>query len=525
MYGQGKVFLTDSIDETFHAIDLSSDFEYSAASMGADILFQHRRIAGDDVYLVSNQRRRSEQVICSFRVAEGRPELWDAEHGTRTDAPYCNVEGGRTKVRVTLEPSASIFVILRRNLVRHPEVSILRDGKLLAEAGIIQTPDIKVEPLTDSFSLSMWAQPETYAMPNTGFLAIPEEGATVYGPRHAIVGVAAGQNAVRVYERSGGPARVVLQHEHPVSGWTHIAVVYRARQPYLYINGEEVIVGKTSDFSVHPARDCKSSGEPRRYFEGNMTPPELTPVLSPGELRRIALTGPPAPDVPQGLFLDRSVRGELVATAWTPGTYQLLEGSQTRTLRIDAALNSAVLEGPWGLRFPSYSGAPVTSMMPILIALNQHDDFDVRHFSGLVTYGNTFKVVREQLKKRHKLFLDLGRLDVVGRVRVNGQLVGILWKPPYRLHITDFVRPGDNRLEIDVTNLWPNRLIGDESLPPENEYDPHGPIKQLPGWFSAGDPKPGARKTFSCWHHYSRQDPLLQSGLSGPVRLLEAIVF
>jgi hypothetical protein len=128
------------------------------------------------------------------------------------------------------------------------------------------------------------------------------------------------------------------------------------------------------------------------------------------------------------------------------------------------------------------------------------------------------------LEKNRRLFLDLGRVDVVGRVRVNGQLAGTLWKPPYRLPVTDFLRFGENRLEVDVTTLWPNRLIGDESLPAENEYDSHGPIKQLPAWYSAGEPKPGQRVTFSCWHHYGRQDPLLQSGLSGPAKLLQAMV-
>ena len=523
-YGQGTVFLTSSVEETFRTIGLLSDFEYSADSEGADILFQHRRIQGDDVYLVSNQRRRSEQVVCSFRVTEGRPELWDADHGGCNGAPFCKVEGGRTQLRLGLEPSASILVIFRRNLVRHPEVSVLRGGRLLADSEMIRSPRVSDGDLTDSFCLSIWAQPETYAMPNAGFLAIPEEGTAVYGAGHCIAGIAAGQNGVRVYERSSGPARVVLQSEQPISGWTHIAVVYRYRQPHLYINGVEVAAGKTSDSTVHPARDCKSSGEPPRYFEGNMMPPELTGVLSSEELRRIALAGPPAPELPHGLSLDRNLKGKLLAIAWTPGTYQLFEGTQKRTLRVDAALSPAVLDGPWGLRLPAHAGAPRTITLPTLIALNQHDDFDVQHFSGTVTYSTTFNVEAKQLEKNRRLFLDLGRVDVVGRVRVNGQLAGTLWKPPYRLPVTDFLRFGENRLEVDVTTLWPNRLIGDESLPAENEYDSHGPIKQLPAWYSAGEPKPGQRVTFSCWHHYGRQDPLLQSGLSGPAKLLQAIV-
>jgi hypothetical protein len=60
-------------------------------------------------------------------------------------------------------------------------------------------------------------------------------------------------------------------------------------------------------------------------------------------------------------------------------------------------------------------------------------------------------------------------------------------------------------------------------LPVENEYDVHGPIVRLPDWYREGQPKPGGRATFSVWRHYSRNDPLLSSGLLGPVRLLPAI--
>ena len=70
------------------------------------------------------------------------------------------------------------------------------------------------------------------------------------------------------------------------------------------------------------------------------------------------------------------------------------------------------------------------------------------------------------------LFLDLGRVQVLAEVIVNGKNLGILWKLPFRVEVTDAIHPGDNDLEIRVTNLWPNRLIGDEQLPPENQYAP-----------------------------------------------------
>jgi hypothetical protein len=118
----------------------------------------------------------------------------------------------------------------------------------------------------------------------------------------------------------------------------------------------------------------------------------------------------------------------------------------------------------------------------------------------------------------------LGWVHVVAQVRVNGRDLGRLWKPPFRLDITGAVRPGENRLEILVTNQWINRLIGDEQLPPENEYAPNGAIKAIPEWYLQGKPKPpGGRITFATWRHFDKDSPLLVSGLVGPVRLRAAV--
>jgi hypothetical protein len=183
--------------------------------------------------------------------------------------------------------------------------------------------------------------------------------------------------------------------------------------------------------------------------------------------------------------------------------------------------NLQTLEGPWILTFPAGSGAPQSISMPVLQPLNLHEDFNVRHFSGTVTYRTTFSIESPGMQKT--LWLDLGRINVTAEVKVNQTIAGSLWKPPYRLPIGRLSKPGANILEIKVTCLWPNRLIGDEHLPEENAYDPHGPVKLLPAWYRSGAPKPGTRSTFSTWHHYGKDDPLLQSGLTGPVRIYETL--
>ena len=94
-----------------------------------------------------------------------------------------------------------------------------------------------------------------------------------------------------------------------------------------------------------------------------------------------------------------------------------------------------------------------------------------------------------------RIELDLGIVAEMARVRINGQDLGVLWNTPFRRDISSALRPGDNRIEIIVTNYWRNRLIGDE--------------------------QPDAtRFTFSSLRPYSADSTLRPSGLLGPVRLL-----
>jgi hypothetical protein len=120
-------------------------------------------------------------------------------------------------------------------------------------------------------------------------------------------------------------------------------------------------------------------------------------------------------------------------------------------------------------------------------------------------------------------------VEVCAEVHLNGRNLGVLWKPPLRLDVTGAIHSGENNLEVLVTNLWPNRLIGDEQLPAENEYDESsrlfgGPIKSLPQWYIEGKPKPaGGRITFATWKHFDKDSPLVESGLIGPVLLRTAV--
>ena len=150
--------------------------------------------------------------------------------------------------------------------------------------------------------------------------------------------------------------------------------------------------------------------------------------------------------------------------------------------------------GPWDIKFPPGLGAPPQVHVDHLASLSESADEGVRHFSGTATYTATFTA--SPLVPGQRAFLDLGNVQVMARVTLNGADVGIAWRPPYRLEVTGTLRPGENKLEVAVADLWPNRLIGDAPLP----------AKDRVGW--------------STWEPFKADMPLLPSGLIGPVRLM-----
>ena len=124
--------------------------------------------------------------------------------------------------------------------------------------------------------------------------------------------------------------------------------------------------------------------------------------------------------------------------------------------------------------------------------------------------------------------LDLGEVKNFAEVTVNGKKFAPLWRPPYRVDVTDAIgNRGVLDLEIKVTNIWPNRLIGDDRLFEDDcEWTARtrkGPkevkIKKIPQWVKDGKPSPTGRHTFTTFKHWSKEDDLLPSGLIGPVTI------
>ncbi|MHB8635491.1 MAG: glycosyl hydrolase [Fimbriimonadaceae bacterium] len=210
--------------------------------------------------------------------------------------------------------------------------------------------------------------------------------------------------------------------------------------------------------------------------------------------------------------------------AWSGGTFVAWNGNATShksRLVAPAAVCSAT--HPWTIAFPPNWGAPPHATFRKLISWPDSSNQGIKYFSGTATYRTTIDVSKSLIGDGRVLNLDLGKVKNFAQVRLNGHDLGILWKAPFRVDVTGLVKPGRNTLEVEVTNLWPNRLIGDEQQPPEVEYRKGGEIKTLPKWLVEGKPKPKSKRyTFVTWHFYNKDSPLLESGLIGPVVIRSA---
>ena len=227
-------------------------------------------------------------------------------------------------------------------------------------------------------------------------------------------------------------------------------------------------------------------------------------------------------------------RGEAVGIeADKAGTYELklASGRKLKAEVRDVPVPIA-FDGPWQVKFPSGWGAPAEVQMEAG-SWTANTDAGIRYFSGTATYGRDFDVPTDRLSSSRSHFLDLGKVKNLAEVSVNCQSAGILWKPPFRLDVTRLLRPGRNRLEIKVTNLWVNRMVGDEQQPDDCEWMPPRQqcndaagqgIKYIPAWVWTGGPRPQKeRYTFTTWKFYNRDTPLLESGLLGPVSVQTAV--
>jgi hypothetical protein len=209
------------------------------------------------------------------------------------------------------------------------------------------------------------------------------------------------------------------------------------------------------------------------------------------------------PFIPQP-SLRTDAQKQTVLSASQNGNYSItFSDGSTKSLSVKGLPAPLTLEGSWNLVFPPFAegkGEPVKTDFDKLISWSDSTNDAIKYFSGTATYAKTFTLPAGYLAKQRHLTLDLGTVKNIAEVTLNGKPLGILWKEPFQVDVTEDAKEGKNNLTIKVTNLWPNRLIGDQKL---EEKD---------------------RLTWTSVSLYKATDPLLPSGLLGPVTIRPQVV-
>jgi hypothetical protein len=523
--GKGRVLTGKTPAEALADIKVRPDFVSNK-----NIRYIHRALDGGDLYFVANPGSMPVDALCTFRVSGMVPEAWFPDSGLIEPLTAYSEADGCTRIPLRFEPSGSLFVVFKKGRVGavRQMVSVTRDGHGLLDmrldGAIVGDPEV-----TQTFTMAAWVKPNAViALPqetNDGISAVnierndvvyPPPGHEVWKQQDAGAGFGVGSNGVCVHEHGDFYFPPLLVHAAPLDGWTHVAVVYQDGTPSLYLNGKFARSGLKSKKTAHPGVGV-SHGRELKAFNGQIAGLQQFPTaLAAGEIAKLARTKPAVSDIAQGPALDPVTReiaqrgGYVIRTA----------DGQTLTLDLSKLPAPVEIVGPWDVGFAPGWGAPAKITLDHLVSWSEHADGGVKYFSGSATYRKSFAYTPAPPFPpgvATRVWLDLGKVAVMAAVKLNGRDLGILWKPPYRVDITETIKAGGNLLEVRVVNLPINRMLGDELLPEDSERNGDGTLKKWPQWLLDGKPSPGGRFTFTSWRLWKKDEPLQESGLLGPV--------
>ncbi|HEU4902398.1 MAG TPA: glycosyl hydrolase, partial [Flavisolibacter sp.] len=306
--GTGRVFWGVTAKDVLHEIKVLPDLHITSRAGDAPITYIHRRTADADIYFLANQRRTSEDLVCAFRIQNKQPEFWDPDTGKTTPVGLYETTNAQTILPVQLGPSGSVFVVFRKPATGRRLLSVAKDGTIMMQAKrFAEAEQTTFNDVRNNFTISVWVKPEMDIMLSTrgtfndgvpswtDYYAIyPPSGEALYGQGHETAGLTAGRNGVAIWTRGGGKPVLTLAAATPISGWSHVAVMYKEGTPSIYVNGELAQRGTAATTIVHPGIGKAFLRDGASYYNGDMTLPQLfNEALSDERIAHLAAAVPP----------------------------------------------------------------------------------------------------------------------------------------------------------------------------------------------------------------------------------------
>ena len=439
------------------------DFAFTSTDPTTGLRYIHKLIGDTDVYFVANKNPYDAEALCSFRVTGKRPEIWRPDTGrTGLAAQYVST-GGVTRLPLRFEPNGSLFVIFRAGAPAFDAAAAFtRDG-------------VPVTAQSEGGKLEI--QKASYG--------VLEDATRTRDVRAKVQALVDGGNFSFKVSK-------LAEDDDPAFGVVKTLVVAYTS------NGKALTATGTDSDTLQFARHV--------------------------------ITQPAAADLKIGSD------GGFVVEATQPGRYAITTvGGKQLTAQVDAVPAPQELSGPWDVAFDTRWGGPAQVTFAKLDDWSQRPEEGIKYYSGTASYRTTFMVdgkglmadgatksapsIRHAPSTIHHVLLDLGRVAVMAEVKLNGRDLGILWKTPFCVDVTGAIKDGENTLELKVVNLWINRLIGDEQLPEDSDRNKNGTLKAWPQFVLDEKPSPTGRLSFTSHRLWKKNDPLVESGLLGPVTL------
>jgi len=530
--GKGKIVWGVAPEKVLAVGSTPEDFA-CAAGARSNIRFIHRHLEdGTELYFVANKKAQPADWVCSFRVAGKRPELWYPETGRRERAAAYEEKAGVTQLPLHLDATESVFVVFRPGQEAFDSiVALSRDGQLLqpaapSPAALVATKAIygipgdaartrdvtaKVQGLIDggqtTFLVATLAAGDDPAYQVVKTLELDY---TIKGKPHHATGH--DTDTIKLPTATTSQVIAIQKATYGVPGDAAHTRDVKAKLQTLVDTGEatfpvtKMAEGDDPAFGVYKTLTIEYTADGKPQTVSGMDGDEIDLDEPLASKRTLDLT----------LTADGHVQME----ASKPGHYEFKTAAgKTLSADVPNLPEPQQIAGAWDLQFPAGAGAPEKVALDKLISWSTHETDGVKYFSGTGTYRTTFDLRADLVDAKSPLYLDLGKVAVMAEVKLNGHDLGILWKPPYRVAITDAAKAGANTLEVKVTNLWINRQIGDEQLPEDSDRNGDGTLKAWPQWLQEGKPSPTGRFTFTSWRLWKKDAPLQESGLLGPVTI------
>jgi len=208
--------------------------------------------------------------------------------------------------------------------------------------------------------------------------------------------------------------------------------------------------------------------------------------------------------VQQVVDVDKS---SAIIQCWRNGEYIVTNRKGKKKEFVLNSLSEPIqLDGEWKVEFNSEWGAPAEVMLPNLISWTEHENKGIKYYSGAGMYTRKVNVPKDWLVDGKSICLDLGDVRELAEVFVNGKSAGVLWKKPFCTDVTSLLTSGINELQVEVMNMWINRLAGDKDLPEADRFTKTNITADGGTWLEN-------------WTEWSAEP----AGLLGPVRLLSSV--